>query len=64
MNDLQQKLVILQQKRAEDKAKMKELEKFRLQYQQVLILSILACIKSILKCTELYGHTLKYTEIY
>ena len=35
--DLQQKLAILQQKRQEDKAKIKELEKFRAQLQQVCL---------------------------
>ncbi|XP_003384705.1 PREDICTED: dynactin subunit 1-like [Amphimedon queenslandica] len=34
--DLQQKLSILQQKRAEDKTKIKELEKYRMQYQQMV----------------------------
>ena len=34
--DLQQKLAILQQKRQEDKAKIKELEKYRAQLQQVI----------------------------
>ena len=33
--DLQQRLAILKQKRLEDKTKIKELEKFRLQFQQV-----------------------------
>ena len=33
--DLQQKLSILQQKRQEDKTKIKELEKYRAQLQQV-----------------------------
>ena len=34
--DLQQKLAILQAKRQEDKARLKELEKYRIQVQQVL----------------------------
>ena len=33
--DLQQKLAILQAKRQEDKARLKELEKYRIQVQQV-----------------------------
>ena len=33
--DLQQKLAILQSKRQEDKARLKELEKYRIQVQQV-----------------------------
>ena len=33
--DLQQKLAILQAKRQEDKAKLKELEKYRIQVHQV-----------------------------
>ena len=36
--DLQQKLAILQAKRHEDKARLKELEKYRIQVQQVYTL--------------------------
>ena len=36
--DLQQKLVILQAKRQEDKARLKELEKYRIQVQQVHVM--------------------------
>ena len=35
VSDLQQKLAILQAKRQEDKARLKELEKYRIQVQQV-----------------------------
>ena len=35
--DLQQKLAILQSKRQEDKARLKELEKYRIQVQQVCV---------------------------
>ena len=35
MKDLEEKLAILQRKRAEDKAKIKELERAKLQLQQV-----------------------------
>lgn len=37
--DLQQKLAILQAKRQEDKARLKELEKYRIQVQQVITLA-------------------------
>ena len=36
--DLRQRLTILQQKRADDKARIKELEKFKLQFMQVNVL--------------------------
>ncbi len=42
--DLQQKLAILKQKRQEDKGKIKELEKFRAQLQQVCAGS--ACVRT------------------
>ena len=35
MKDLEEKLAILQRKRAEDKAKIKDLERAKLQLQQV-----------------------------
>jgi len=35
VKDLEEKLTILQRKRAEDKAKIKELERAKLQFQQV-----------------------------
>ncbi len=35
VTDLQQRLAILQGKRAEDKAKIKELEKYKAQFNQV-----------------------------
>ena len=35
--DLQEKLAILQRKRQEDKARLKELEKYRIQVQQVRV---------------------------
>ena len=35
VTDLQQRLAILQQKRADDKAKIKELEKYKAQFNQV-----------------------------
>ena len=41
--DLKQRLSILQTKRTEDKARIKELEKYKAQYLQVNLLLLLTC---------------------
>ena len=42
VTDLRQRLAILQQKRADDKTRIKELEKFKAQFMQVKEMGLLA----------------------